>query len=294
MSASSPTPSYVLLHGFAGRPESWQGVLDALPAGTRTLAPEIHGHGPANEGANEGAADSQIAQGRAPNEGAADSQIAQKRDLAGGFEAEVDRLAGVISAKGFSGSHLVGYSLGGRLALGLLLRHGHLFRAASLLGTHPGLATEEERRQRRRKDEAWARRLEAEGLEAFLDAWEAQPLFSTQTGAQRADQRRMRQGLDPHGLARALRELSLGRMPGYRSRLPELTVPVCWAAGELDPKFRALAAACAAETPGSRRQILPGAGHNVVLERPAAVAELLQRPSTSRRVTSNALEGSLK
>lgn len=279
--------SYVLLHGFAGRPESWQPVLDHLPPGTRALTPEILGHGLCDE-IVEGAAESQ-----APWRGvAAESHMAPGGDLETGFEAEGDRLAEVIAGEGFADSHLVGYSLGGRLALGLLVRHGDLFTGGTLLGAHPGLASQRERRERRQGDEAWASKLEDEGLDAFLDAWEAQPLFSNQSPAQRAAQRRLRRRLDPRGLARALRELSLGRMPDYHAALPRLSLPVTWAAGELDGKFRSLAEKCAAATPAGRLQILAGAGHNVVLERPAAVAELLQRSTSLHHVSINALEGS--
>ena len=274
-------PRLVFLHGFAGRPESWTQVLEHLPSSPATLTPTLVGH------------DSPPVSQTPAKEAIHDSPPVSQTPAGAGFKAEVDRLAAVIDGAGFSASHLVGYSLGGRLALGLLCRHPGLFSAATLIGTHPGLTTAEQRRERVSSDEAWARRLEDEGLEAFLDLWEEQPLFATQGPYERAAQRRLRRGLQAAGLARAMRALGLGRMPDYRATLEKLPHPVCWVAGERDPKFSSLARDCAGASPSARVQIVSGAGHNVVLERPAAVAGVLFPPEARYRAENNALEGSL-
>ncbi|MCB1058004.1 MAG: hypothetical protein KDD11_21090, partial [Acidobacteria bacterium] len=137
--------------------------------------------------------------------------------------------------------HLAGYSLGGRLALGLLAAHPDRFSGATLIGTNPGLATEGDGTARRVGDETWARQLEDQGLDAFLDAWESQPLFATQSPEQRRCQRHLRARLDAPALAAALRALGLAEMPDYRSRLAALELPVTLVAGEADAKFAHLA-----------------------------------------------------
>ena len=240
----------VLLHGFTGAPETWDPVVSRL--GTRpTFAPALLGH--------DGT----------PGPTAIES-----------FEDEVDRVADLVREQGLEGSHLVGYSMGGRVALGLLIRHPSLFRRATLIGASPGLSDPDERQTRAAWDEEWARLLETEGLHSFVAAWEALPLFATQEAlAPRVveRQRRIRLSHDARGLARSLRSIGLARMPDYRPRLEGIAIPVDVVAGEHDPKFRALAGELAGALPRGRKEVVAGAGHNVVLERPDEIAALLRR-----------------
>ncbi len=243
------TAGAVCLHGFTGDPESWDAVLAQRPPGIEAICPPISGHDPT---------------------------IPLTGDS---FEDEVDRLAGSLP-RSRGRYHLAGYSLGGRLALGLLVRHRQLFSSATLIGAHPGLGSESERRRRRAADDALARRLERDGVERFVDHWQSLPLFATQGSlapevveAQR--RRRLKHGAD--GLAYALRVLSLGRMPDYRRRLPGLDLPVHLMAGERDGKFRRLVMDMASVMPRTTVEIVPGAGHNLLLEAPRSVSAAISR-----------------
>lgn len=243
----------VLLHGFTGSAASWAHVLEELDAGPgepTVLAPAVLGH--------DGT----------PGPAEIDT-----------FEAEVDRLADVIRGGTGEGAHLVGYSMGGRLALGLLVRHPGLFDSATLIGASPGLRDPGERETRAARDEEWARLLDVEGLDTFVAAWEALPLWATQATvpAARLDrQRRIRRSHDPRGLARSLRVVGLGRMPDYRPHLGQVDIPVRLVAGTRDPKFLGLARAMADRLPRAMVIAVPEAGHNVVLERPEEIAGLLR------------------
>lgn len=248
----------VLLHGFTGHPASFQKVLAQLPLTTRALCPVLLGH----EGAHA-AAD------RTDHAAAAD------------FSAEVDRLAGQIRAAHLGPAHLVGYSLGARVALGLLVRHRGLFQRATLLGVHPGLQSAGERQDRVAADERWARLLLEHGLAAFLKEWEKQPLFQTQAqlpDSTRAAQDAVRRRHDSQGLAQALRVLGLGRMPDYWPELAGLRLPVQLGVGALDAKFAALADRAGAMLPDAQVVRIAGAGHNLLLEAPEAVCALLTAP----------------
>jgi 2-succinyl-6-hydroxy-2,4-cyclohexadiene-1-carboxylate synthase len=241
--------AYVLLHGFTGSPQVWQRVMDALPPAVQAFPIPLPGHGP-----------------QAPPAG--DS-----------FETAIDALAERIRELGRGPFRLAGYSLGGRLALGLLLHHPKLFSGAMLIGTHPGLAADAERAERQKADEGWARLLEREGLEAFINAWEALPLFRSQQALPqvvRDRQRRQRLRNDPESLAWSLRTLGLGQMPCYLSRLEEIKQPIHLVVGEMDDKFRRLAEAMAGRLPRCRVTIIPAAGHNVKLEAPRSVAALFE------------------
>lgn len=202
--------------------------------------------------------------------------------VAGDFTAEVDRLAQLTRSAGLERAHLAGYSLGGRLALGLLLEHPGLFASATLIGAHPGLESPGQRTERARADARWRQLLQEGGIEAFVDAWERQPLFASQQSLPDyllAEQRRERLAHDPDGLSRALARLGLSQMPAYGPRLETLRVPIELITGALDARFTDLASGMLERLPDARASVVPDAGHNVVLERPAVVADALRRSS---------------
>ena len=264
----------VLLHGFSGHAESWAEVRASLPGERPVWCPPILGHGGHGDHGGPGGHDVAL--------------LDLERDAAAcSFVAEVDRLAAGIAARFGAPVHVAGYSLGGRLALGLLARHTTLLGRATLIGAHPGLTTPEARAERVRSDEQWAELLERQGLTAFVAAWEAQPLFSTQGRLAKAVRERLRaQRLThrPEGLAVAMRALGLGRMPPFAELcagagvLPtSLDRPVEFLIGEEDARFCALARALAATLPRAKVTIVPDAGHNLPLEAPAAVAAALSK-----------------
>ena len=241
---------WLLLHGFTGSPQSWNRVVGAAELEPTPLAPALAGHG----------------------------LDWQARDVES-FESEVSRLVSVISSEG-KPRLLCGYSMGARVALGLLTRQPHLFDAALLIGVHPGLADEAARSERREVDATRARSLRDNGLEAFVTGWEELPLFASQRDLSRdvlADQRNIRLGHEPEGLARAIEVLGLAEMPNYGPAIGALEVPVTLMTGSLDSKFFGIADAIAAENTNVDAEVVDGVGHNVVLEAPAAVAAALRR-----------------
>lgn len=237
----------LLLHGFTGSPKSWDFLADQ--PGLRRFAPALVGHVGSNAG----------------------SDVLD-------FEAEVDRLAR-LSAEA-DALHVVGYSLGARLALGLALRHPARVSRLTLISGHPGLASELERVERRAADERWCELLESRGLPAFVDAWQAQPLWASQAGLDEATlsrKRNERLSHDPAGLARSLRVTGLAEMPNYRDMLGEIRVPLTLCAGALDTKFRHLAEQIAKAVAHAELNIVDGAGHDLLLERPEFIAQVIRR-----------------
>jgi 2-succinyl-6-hydroxy-2,4-cyclohexadiene-1-carboxylate synthase len=235
----------VLLHGFTQTGASWEPVIRALGPRYRALAPDLRGHGAA----------------------------------AGVRPVSLPAVLGDLDAVVTRGAALVGYSMGGRIALAYALsRPGRLDRLV-LLGASPGLDDPAERAARHGADEALAARLERIGLAAFAEEWEAQELFGGQppeaTAAAHADRLRN----TPAGLAAALRGLGTAALEPLWDRLGELRIPVTLAAGERDAKFRAIAERMAGALPDARLVVIAEAGHAVQLERPEAVAALLQRSS---------------
>lgn len=231
----------VLLHGFTQTGRSWEPTVAALGERYRALAPDIRGHG--------------TAAGVRP----VDFPSVRADVL-------------VLAPERFA---LAGYSMGGRIALGLALAVPDRVARLVLVGASPGIADPAERSARRTADDALADRIEGEGIEAFAREWAALPLWDDQPPAVAAAAHAIRLQQSPAGLAAALRGLGTGAMEPLWERLPELTIPVTLVAGERDAKFRAIAERMASALPDATLHVVPAAGHAVQLERPQAVARLL-------------------
>jgi 2-succinyl-6-hydroxy-2,4-cyclohexadiene-1-carboxylate synthase len=229
----------LLLHGFSGTHRAWDAVLERLPAERyRPLVPDLCGHG----------------------------SRAARRPVS--FDACVADLAQHAPARFV----LCGYSLGGRVALNLALAHPDRVSRLVLVASTAGIEDGREREARRRDDEALAEQLEREPFEQFIERWRAQPLFADEPPAAReaalADQRRT----EPQALAAVLRGLGTGVMTPLWDRLGELRMPARILAGERDAKFTALGRRLADALPRGTLTIVPGAGHALLHEAPAAVA----------------------
>jgi 2-succinyl-6-hydroxy-2,4-cyclohexadiene-1-carboxylate synthase len=140
----------------------------------------------------------------------------------------------------------------------------------------PGLETDDERTARRTSDEELAKRLETEGIEAFVDHWEAHPLFESQKTLPAEVRRAHRAGRlrnDARSLAAALRGLGTGALPSYWNALETCRVPTLLVVGELDSAYVEIGRRMQERMPAARLVVVPGAGHTVHLERPDAWVE---------------------
>jgi len=183
------------------------------------------------------------------------------------MSAHVEQVRRVIETHGKGPVDLVGYSMGGRVALALAVAHPELVRAMSLISASPGLASEAERRKRVIADMKLAHQLLVEGLEAFIDHWMGLPMWESLEAALGPAgwdaSRAQRLTGDPSGLAASLIGCGTGAMASLHEQLPSLTVPVQLVVGEYDTKFRAIASEMASALPNC---------HAVHLERPEAAA----------------------
>jgi len=237
----------VLLHGFAGSAGEWEGELvDGLAgAGLAPVLVDLPGHG-----ADAGVTD--------PASFSLGSALAR------------------IEAAGRWPADLIGYSMGGRLALHFAAAHPGRVRRLVLESASPGLPTESERAERRAEDEALAARIESEGIEWFVDHWESQPMFETRRRLDAAvllRRRNRRLNNHPRSLAAALRGLGTGTLPSLWDRLERVDAPTLLVVGERDEKFAATAERMARAMPSTRIALIPGAGHRVHGEAPAAWLE---------------------
>jgi len=234
-----------VLHGFTGCCESVETVAEALAEDRRAIAVDLVGHG----------------QSDAPADPAAYR-----------MEACVAQLASALDALDAPRVHVVGYSMGGRAGLSFAVAHPDRVASLVLVGATPGLQDANARTARVRADEELARRIEDEGVESFVDAWMALPLFASQKslGPEKlAAMRRQRLRCRIPGLVGSLRGMGTGAMPPLHDRLQDLRVPTCLVAGALDAKFAELASEMERALPVARRVAIDGVGHAAHVEDPA-------------------------
>lgn len=246
-------PALLLLHGFTGSGENWRPFLGMWGERWRVLAVDLLGHG------------------RSPSPpDPARYQMAH---------AAADLLA-LLDARGVERTHLLGYSMGGRLALYLAVHHPDRIASLVLESSSPGLPTAESRAERTARDNQLADFIERDGIEAFVARWETLALWESQKGlptAVRQSLHEQRLQNNPVGLANSLRGMGTGRQPSLWPHLPTLSVPTLLIAGKLDRKFVAINQEMAPLLPDARLEIVPNAGHTVHLERPEAFSSAVSQ-----------------
>lgn len=238
------TPT-VVLHGFTGSATAVAPLTSRLPEPALALDLPGHGSGPISDDP-------------------ADYTIAAA-------------VAGVVSATAhLERFALVGYSMGGRVALHMALAHRDRVASLALIGARAGIDDPAERAERIAADGALADRIESEGIEWFADFWADRPLFATQrtrlSADQQAELRAQRLACHPQGLAHSLRGMGAGAVEPIGCRLSELSMPCALIAGSDDAKFAAIAHQMAAAMPQATVCLIPNAGHAAHLEAPDATA----------------------
>ncbi|HET7093398.1 MAG TPA: 2-succinyl-6-hydroxy-2,4-cyclohexadiene-1-carboxylate synthase, partial [Thermomicrobiales bacterium] len=188
-------------------------------------------------------------------------------------------LAGLLDQLRIERASVLGYSMGGRLALSFAVSHPERVAALALESATAGIANEAERSARRAADERLATSIERDGVACFVADWERLPLFATQARLPAARQEALRQDRLRQralGLANSLRGFGQGAQPALHARLAEIGCPVLLVVGEEDARFRAIAADLADRLSDARVTVVPEAGHAVHLEQPERFATIVQ------------------
>ncbi|MCL4543889.1 MAG: 2-succinyl-6-hydroxy-2,4-cyclohexadiene-1-carboxylate synthase [Chloroflexi bacterium] len=243
-------PPVMLLHGFTHSSRTWGPLRERLAGSFTVIAVDLIGHG----------------------ESATPDSL---RHYA--LEQCADDLAALLTVLGMERTGVLGYSMGGRVALQLALRHREHCTALLLESTSPGIEDEVARQARREADAALAARIEQIGVEAFLQEWEALPLFA---GLRRVPPalseqlHSLRLRNSAKGLASSLRGMGTGRQRPLWSQLPDLAVPVLVIAGQDDGKYCEIGLRMTSFLPCARSVIVPESGHTVHLEADEPFIEL--------------------
>lgn len=226
----------LVLHGFAGSTRTMMPLIEALAARRRVIALDLIGHGASH----------------APHDASAYRWPAVTRHV-----------LRVLDALDLASVHLLGFSLGGRIALQVAARHDHRVRSVVTVGSRCTWTDDRERAARRAKDAALADRIAAQGIAALSPGDVRDDALAA--AAPRAG---------THGLALALRGLGAADQPDVAAALALAAVPLLLVAGERDAGPLASAHALAADLPCARTVAIAGAGHRAHLEQTAQVAAL--------------------
>ena len=247
----SGTP-LVLLHGFAGSSASWLPLIRELAGLRRVIAIDIIGHGASS----------------APED---PSHYV--------FERAVHDLAEGTAQLGIERAAWLGYSMGGRLALGMAVDHPERVSSLILESATAGIQHAKERLQRMEADHELATRIEEVGIEGFVQEWERLPIWESQRALPAEVlqfQREIRLRNRVVGLAHSLRGMGQGAQPSFWDRLGEIYVPVLLIAGALDRKFVGIAGQMGVRIAGAELAVIPDAGHAVHLERSGEFLEVVR------------------
>ena len=234
-----------LLHGFTLGGASWDDLVARMPADWQWIAPDLRGHG------------------KAPPDDCTMERCAAD-------------LAELWDHLGIERSHLVGYSMGGRLALHVAVRLPERTRSLLTIGAHAGLEGEM-RVARRASDALLASRVERDGVPAFVDYWEALPMFAglARQPALAAALHEIRLANTTAGLAASLRDMGAAAMEPLWDELDEIDVPSTFVAGAEDGGFVEHARRLARSVRDSRVEVVGGSGHSVQFEQPDAAAVVI-------------------
>ncbi|MDG6894714.1 2-succinyl-6-hydroxy-2,4-cyclohexadiene-1-carboxylate synthase [Volucribacter amazonae] len=247
-------PLLVLLHGLLGDKQDWQKLMDFLPH-FDCIALDLPFHGTSYSA----------------------QQLAQAQDFQQVCALLAQHIQAQIQQRPY---YLMGYSLGGRLALYAYfaqLLPTHSLQALLLEGVNLGLSDSAQRQQRWQQDQNWAKRFAHQPIQQVLEEWYQQPVFAHLTPQQRQQLIQLRQHNNGQAIARMLTATSLAKQPDFRYKVRCVSLPVFYFCGEKDQKFQQIAKQNQLDL-----TLIPQAGHNAHQENPQQFAKLLTEKLCSR------------
>ena len=190
-----------------------------------------------------------------------------------GFNRWVDDFCNSVQTlAGQEKSFLLGYSLGGRLALHASLHNPNLWQGMIIVGADPGLESQEEKKLQLDKDRSWAERLKREPLEKLVDEWDAQSVFR---GIRNQAPRNLGE-MNPDRLSQQFKVFSKGIQQNLAPKLAELKrPPILFLSGEKDDKYQKIGKELAKSSSIVKAQVVPDAGHRVPWENPESFVRVL-------------------
>ncbi|MEE1674688.1 2-succinyl-6-hydroxy-2,4-cyclohexadiene-1-carboxylate synthase [Agarivorans aestuarii] len=252
----SQHPCLVFLHGFLGSGSDWQAQIAELSQHYYCVTVDIAGHGMSGQ---------------------------QRLKSRNAFKDFSHQLSACLKRLKIAHYCLVGYSLGGRLALQHALLAPKGINQLIIESANTGLSDEDARQQRLVHDNRWADRWLKEPLDGLLNEWYQQTVFANLSQAQRQLLIQRRKQQDRQGIAATLRATSLGLQQDLSKQLGQLKMRLDLIGGSLDNKYQALAKQLQQDYPRLKCHIIEGAGHNCHFEQPTLFLDLLSSVLNNHR-----------
>jgi len=241
----------LLLHGFTGTKKTWTKLINKLKRNFRVIAIDLLGHGETESPED-------------PNRYLMEQAAKDLDDFL--TEKQIDRI------------HLLGYSMGGRLALYFALYYQHRIQSLLLESCTAGLISEEERLSRMNQDDQLASMLLNKGMKTFVDYWENISLFSSQKQLSKSQQEKIREGRlsqSPVGLSNSLKGMGTGIQPSLWDRLNTLEIRSLLICGEYDEKFCSIMGKMNEKMKNSEIRKILRAGHAIHVEQSEIFATIV-------------------
>jgi 2-succinyl-6-hydroxy-2,4-cyclohexadiene-1-carboxylate synthase len=241
----------LFLHGFTGASKNWL-PFSQIIKGFQVILIDIIGHGKT------------------------DSPIDAKRYS---MEEAVLDLHEILLNLQLEKINILGYSMGGRLALSFAVTYPEKVMKLLLESASPGLASEQDRKSRRASDQKLAEDINNEGIPAFVKKWEEIPLFATQkklSNEIRTSIRQQRLQNNSIGLSNSLIGMGTGSMASLWDKLELIKeVPILLICGKDDLKFCAIAKKMQETLQHATIIEVPNAGHAIHVEKPEIFGKII-------------------
>lgn len=250
-------PVLVFLHGFLGSCDDWADTIKHLKDNYYCICIDLPGHGRST------------------------ASIPPQQD---GFAYCHRLIKNTLTALQIKQYTLIGYSLGGRIALDYARSQADAHLQHLILEScHSGLTTEEDKNNRYQQDLHWAKRFASQSVPQSLTQWYEQAVFSDLNAAQKDLVIKLRSRNDGACVAQMLLATSLCRqtdaLPFLRSNNAS-KLPIYYAVGGKDRKFKALSGKLAEQTELKVSEFT-GAGHNIHQQYPLQYAQFIKQCLTT-------------
>ena len=234
----------LLLHGFTGSGEGWREFKSYWITHSRAIAPDIIGHGKTDSPAEV---------------------------TSYNIEMVAQDLNALLEELQIEKIDVLGYSMGGRLALTFAVNYPKKVRKLILESSTPGLETEDERKARQLQDDKLALLIKEQGIQIFVEYWENIPLFQSQKKLPESVQnniRKQRLTNSSIGLMNSLYGMGTGAQPPWWDALKHIQSPTLLITGSKDEKFCQIAKKMAEGIKNSQLVSISDCGHAIHVEKP--------------------------
>ena len=167
---------------------------------------------------------------------------------------------------------LIGYSMGGRIALHALVSDSSKWEKAIIISAHTGLTNEVSKSERRISDAEWATRALQMHWDSFTKLWNDQSILPNCTVPNRQILKPWRKQI-----ARSFIDWSTGSQKNLLPMLEQVNTPILWLTGEQDTKFSQVAKTACEILPNARHQAIKHCGHRVPWEQPEQCQTLISQ-----------------